>query len=181
MNKQVLALVAVLVTIAISSWAFKPIVNVSVDSPVSSSFGAGGVPDTYSEYTSQNGLTTYKIRRPLTLASTTPCAIQSPYATSTRKSWAVQVTTATATDVTTWTFATSTTAFATTSVYGTFSLAAGTQGSMVASTTATTTGKRTNDVDVVKPNTWFVVGMAGTVPAGTTNLQGTCSAVFEIL
>ena len=170
MNKKlVLALVAVLV---IATGAY--VLLRDSRAPL----GANPGPDSTSECTSQNGLTNCKTRKPLTTATTTPCAIKSPSATSTLVHASLQITTATST-ATTWTFASSTTAFATTSLYNTFSLASGALGTMVATTT-NITGVVTDDRTVFPPSSYLVWGVAGTVISGTTKLNGFCSASFLV-
>lgn len=106
----------------------------------------------------------------LTQATTTPCAIASPNATSSLTSMALflSVSSTTASIVT---FATSTTAFATTSLVMTQSVGANAQANLVWN------GGANNSV--VSPNTFVVVGMAG--GTGTFTPSGVCEATFQIL
>ena len=131
-------------------------------------------PDVMSPWIRVGGVTRYYARTTLN-ASTTACAIQAPVATSTLVQASVMVTTASST-ATTWTFAKATTAFATTTYLDSFSLASGIQGVMASS--ATTTGLDIKQT--MAPNTYFVVGVAGTVIADSTKLNGFCQAEFLV-
>lgn len=170
MNKNVLALVAVLVTIAISVWVFKPTVNVSVQTPPQ--FGAGGFPEGDNACTSSNGLTTCRTRKALNTASSTSCALLSPSSTSTLRATGFQVTTSTSTAVTI-TVATSSTAFATTTVYNTFALGSGQNVSLTQTPTTTTS-------QIMAPSTYVVWSAQGFVGAGTTKFLGTCYGEWTV-
>lgn len=157
----------VVALIAIGAYAFPRI---------QANLGAQPGPDLDSKCSTQNGMTICRERKALTTATTTPCAIKSPAATSTLAATYVAVTVASST-ATTWTFAKATSAFATTTYLDSFSLSSGVQGTMYSS--ATTTG-----VDIkqsIAPNTWFVVGRAGTTEADTTLFKGFCSAQFNVI
>lgn len=111
------------------------------------------------------------IRQSLTAATTTPCALQNPFtSTSTLIAWDMNVTTATS-SAGVLTLATSTTAYATTSAIATFSIAANAQGTRVWS--------GGNDVGVVAGSGYVVVGVQG-VAYGFT-YGGTCSGIFQTL
>ncbi len=168
-NSKVWAVLIVIAIIAISG-NFLPKGNTIVERLA----GARPGPDTDSQCTTQNGLQTCQTRRPLTLATTTPCAIKSPSATSTLVESGVIITTASST-ATTWVMAKATTPFATTTYLDLFSLSSGVQGALQSS--ATTTG-----IDIKQtfaPNTWFVVSKSGDTPAGVL-LAGQCSATFQV-
>lgn len=142
--------------------------------------GSVSSPDIQTNWLRVGGVMHEYRSRALATATTTPCAIISPAATSTLLAATLQVTTASST-ATTWTFATSTTAYATTSLYNTFSLASGALGSMVATTT-NITGVVTNDRTVFPPNTFLVWGVAGVSnPSDTSKLNGSCQAEFLVL
>ena len=147
--------------------------------------GANPGPDVDSECASQNGLETCKVRKGLTLATTTPCSVRSPTGTSTLVYTSLQITTATST-VTTWTLATSTNAFATTSALNAaYTLASGAEGSVQFTGTTTELGVNFEDFnthDLLPPNSWVVWGVAG-IGTSMSNalLLGTCSAEFNTL
>lgn len=110
------------------------------------------------------------VRYSLAAATTTPCAIQNPFnATSTVPLVAFNDTTATS-SAATLTFATSSTAFATTSAFATFTIGANVQG------TAVYTGTSTGQGPVVGPSQWVVIGGSG-VSYGYT-IGGSCTAKF---
>ena len=137
--------------------------------------GAVASPDIPSPYISWGGVAEYRAFAALKTATTTPCAIQTPAATSTFSFASFKVTTGTSTDATIWTIATSTTAFATTTLVGTFSLPAGATGEFAATSGATLI------TAPLLPNSWVVFGVAGTKPAGSSTLLGTCSAGFRLI
>lgn len=116
-----------------------------------------------------NGVTDFATRKVLTTATTTPCAIQSPAATSTLVSTSFNITTGTSTAAT-LTLATSTTPYATTSLITTFTVGSGAQ--------ATPNWDGGNNNALVSPNTYLVYGAAGAANPGFTYI-GTCNAVFR--
>lgn len=140
--------------------------------------GAVVGPDTYFEYIGNNDVQVYARRvSTLTQATTTPCAIKSPSATSTLVRGSFQLNTlATTTGPVIITLAKANTGFATTTSLGFVTVQAGKQGEA----TATTTGAH-----IFSPNTFFVVGAQGSVGvpagAGTFSLSGSCQASFERL
>lgn len=112
----------------------------------------------------------------LNVATITPCAIQNPFnATSTIIDAVFNVTTATS-SLAQMVFATSSTAFATTSILAVQSIPANAEATLVTGQSATST-----DIGVVLgPKDWVVIG---TGPASTADygytLGGTCSVVFQ--
>lgn len=143
--------------------------------------GAGGTgPDSSSPYVSNNGVFTYFARQALVTATTTPCAIATPSSTSTLLHASLQVTKGTTTDTTIWTLSKAATKFATTTKYGAWSLTGGLKGTMIATTTTQGAGPVVDEaLLVIAPNQFLVWGVAGTIPGDTTNLTGTCQAVFR--
>lgn len=133
----------------------------------------GTTPDVSSPYFAVNNVSHWYARGVLQ-ASTTPCAIQSPNATTSYAFTSLQVTTASST-ATTWTASRATTAFATTTQLAQFSLGSGALGSMIvnASTTVAIDG-----AGILPPNTWIVWGVAGTAIGDSTKLNGSCQAEF---
>lgn len=107
----------------------------------------------------------------VTTATTTICAILNPFsATSSVPYIAVNVTTGTST-LSTLNFATSTTAFATTSTFANYNIAANNQQ------TAVYTGTSTGQGPVVSPNGYLVIGATGGFTQGYV-YGGSCSAKF---
>lgn len=133
----------------------------------------GTSPDISSPYVSVNNVLHWYARGVLT-SSTTPCAIQSPNATTSYEFASAQITTS-STTATTWTVARALSAFATTTQLAQFSLGSGVMGSMIvnASTTAAVDG-----AGILPPNTWIVWGVAGTAIGDPTKLNGSCQAEF---
>lgn len=149
---------------------------VSVPQGQKATLGSITGPDITSPYLAINGVRS-EYRRSALIASTTPCALQSPNATSSYAFTSVQVTTASST-ATTWTAARALTAFATTTQLGQFSLSSAVLGSMYidASSTLAVDGG-----GILPPNTWIVWGVAGTAIADTTKLNGVCQAEFLVV
>lgn len=165
-NKIITAVLAVGVIVALWLGAQAPTQTVQT---VQSKLGALN-PDIISPYISFGGVQMYSARsNDLVQATTTVCALQSPASTSTLQFGSVQFSVASSTQASTITLAKATTAFATTTSLGKFVIAAGAQGTVIASTTPTL-----GDSVIFSPNTYFVVGMQG--GGGTFSPTGTCSA-----
>jgi hypothetical protein len=181
-KKIVVALISIVAFVAIivgfnSRPEVKDTTSTSVEQKETGAFPST---DITSERLSFNGIEKYYYRQALRTATTTPCSIKSPAATSTYTYDALKITTGTST-ATVWTFAKATTAFATTTQLGVFSLGSGAQGSMVASTSPSTGITLIDDTRVLAPNTWLVWGVQGTTISGTSKLLGVCSAEFTVL
>lgn len=135
--------------------------------------GAASSPDMpfqYLKWGAGFGIRLWPTANPLTVATTTVCAIQSPAATSTMLSGGVRMTTS-STTASTVTLAKATTAFATTTLIGSqVAVAANAQTMITASTTS-------DNIRIFGPSEWFVVGMQGGV--GSFSPVGTCHATFE--
>lgn len=140
--------------------------------------GALAGPDIASPFLKWGGLETWRGSMALNTATTTPCAIQAPSATSTLDFSSLTIQTASST-ATTWTVAKATTAFATTTpLRNNISLGSGAQGTMLH--IASTTAVAIDSVDVFGPNEWLVWSVAGTAVADTTKLNGICKASFHV-
>lgn len=117
------------------------------------------------------GITYTTSKATMTSGTSTPCAIASPAATTTLLLFTFKQTTATSSAVY-WDFATSTTAYATTSVFASRTALASTQN------TYSVVGGREQD-SIVSPSTYVVAKAGG---SNTTNnlitIAGTCTAVF---
>lgn len=168
--------VGVLVAVVIAIGVSYPKIQQSVPQVLGNIPG----PDIYLPYINLNGVQIWSTRQALALATTTPCAIKSPAATSTLEYASAMVTVASST-ATTWTVAKATTAFATTTKLGTFSLSSAVQGTMVASTTPVSgSALAVDEINTFAPNTYIVWSKAGDTPAGT-GLAGFCSAQFKVI
>ena len=132
------------------------------------SYGSVSGPDTSFDYYNENGVFHYQRVASLIAATTTPCVIKSPSATTTLETFTMNVTTGTST-APNLTLATSTITNATTSLV--FNKTYG------ASTQFTLNWHPTTENALVSPNIFVSVGAAG-VPYGFT-LVGTCSATFR--
>lgn len=160
--------------------------NVSVNVPkaekVDPTLGALTNPLLPTNYFGFGGVVLFAGGRPsqvsLVQASTTVCAIQAPAATSTLLSALVRFdlasSTAMAVDI-----AKSSTAFATTTKIGTtYTVAAGGQATIVASTTGSVAG----DATLFAPNQWLVVKMEAVGPKTALEVGnapvGSCKAVW---
>lgn len=137
----------------------------------------GNSPDVMSPYLRWGNVEHFAANVALATATTTPCAIQSPSATSTLvRSW-LQISTASST-ATTWTAAKAATAYATTTSLGTgIILASGAQGTMTASTTF---NGLVDDTQIIAPNNFIVWGVAGIGNLTTDKLLGRCGAEFVV-
>lgn len=140
--------------------------------------GALAGPDIASPFLKWGGVEVVNASMTLNTATTTPCAIQSPSATSTltHASLTVQVASSTAT---TWTLAKASTAYATTTRLSEFALSSGVQGTMVASTTPLS-APTVDEVRVIAPDTFLVWGMAGIGNLTSDKLTGICKASFTV-
>jgi hypothetical protein len=110
-------------------------------------------------------------RQTLTAATTTPCSILSPNATTSLIFADLNITTGTST-ATYWQMGTSTNAFATTSISATYSVASGVTPALIFDPTSGI------DSSIVAPNTYVVWKVGGVTIADSTKLLGTCQAIF---
>ena len=146
-----------------------PIVNV----PKQVQFGAVSGPDTYFPYVANNNSRVWTVRSTFTAATTTPCSLRAPAATTTLIFAGWQITTGTSTAATI-DLGTSTTAFSTTTnKVAAKSIAANAQGYAV----WTPAGGGVDD-NKMAPNEYVVVKTAGAGLSGYT-YQGTCTAEFR--
>ena len=133
---------------------------------------------------SVGGVSTCFARQGLALATTTPCSIKSPSATSTLVRTSVMVATATST-ATYWNVATSTTAYSTSSastIGAQIALPSGALGSIMYNSTTTSATTLVSDGLAIAPNTYLVWWVQGVDhPYDTTKLRGFCTATFQQL
>lgn len=146
----------------------------SANSNLLGSLTVNGAFTSVASTTSMGGATTTTLRIPLTQATTTVCAIQSPNATSTYLGFSVSfsVSSTTATKIA---IATSTSAFATTTFMTGGNLPANGQGAFVGTTSPFIFGVG-QGAGLIAPLTWTVVSMTG--GAGTFSPVGACTATF---
>lgn len=141
--------------------------------------GALAGPDIPSRYLNWGGVSEYKAKASLTTATTTPCALQSPSATSTLISAGIQLTVSSST-ATIWDIARSATPYATTTAFGTaYNVGASKTAFINASTSPTSSAP-----EVFAPNTYLVFGARAGITAGDTAgtgfvPAGVCHATFE--
>lgn len=142
---------------------------------VTNNVGAVSGPDRFSPdgCESVNGLKTCSTQVALRTATTTPCSIQTPSATSTLVRTSLVVKTATTTAIT-MRLATSTTAFATTTLKYSFALGSGEKGAMSWSPTTTENA-------IFGPNLYVVWAPTGFIGADTSLFLGSCQAEFKVL
>ncbi len=153
-----------------------------VKQAVDSTFGSASSPSVNGNCMDVNGVTRCSQRIAVRAATTTPCALKSPSATSTLASASVLLRTSSST-ATTWTLAKSANPFATTTSLGDHVVAGSAQAAILATTTATV---GLNDKTVFGPNTYLVVSEVGGITAGDAAgtgfvPAGSCNATFEIL
>lgn len=144
-------------------------------------YGSLAGPDIPFPYLNWGGVNTTQASMTMNQGTTTPCAIQAPAATSTLRlaSAAFAVSSSSATRITFAKAVTNPTA--TTTLISVGLLAAGVQGTVIASTTL---GAAVDDATTFAPNTWLVVGVAG----GDTGVNatgfvpvGVCKASWTVL
>lgn len=137
--------------------------------------GALSSPDIQSPYLSFGGVRRWAGWANFSAATTTPCSIQSPAATSTLVTASWQITTGTSTAATI-DLGTSTTRYSTTTnLVAAKSVGSGARGDA----NWTSAGGGVND-NVMSPSTWVVVKTAGAGLGGYT-YSGRCAAVFQEL
>lgn len=124
--------------------------------------GAVSGPDMPFSYLSWGGVEEYRLRQKMVTSTTTPCAIQSPAATSTLHFAYVDMDTSTSSNSIV-TIAKAASAFATTTGITTRAVTANTQAFIAASSSI-----------VFEPSQWLVVGMQGN--AGNYSPAGDCLA-----
>lgn len=172
-NKKV-AIVSLIFTALLFVLGFS-FLKTTPSSQVETATGAVSSPDILSPYISVGGMKEFSQNRSFATATNTPCAIQSPAATSTLKVAQAMITVASST-ATTWRLSTSTTPYATTTSYDYFALASGVQGSFTLNGSTSTTATYM----IVPPNTWFVWSVEGTAIGDATKLLGFCDAKFTV-
>lgn len=141
-------------------------------------FGAAAGPERTNECESRNGVEQCFKRSSLNISTTTVCAIRAPiHSTSTLDSASIKLTSNGAAAATVITIAKASTAFATTTSLGKGNLAAGAQGTIIATTTPL---DATDEDKTFAPGQYVVFGMQGGQP-GTFSPVGSCQATFEVM
>ena len=136
-------------------------------------FGSVTGPDTYFPYVANNNSRVWTVRQTFNSATTTPCSMRAPAATTTLAFAGWQITTGTSTAATI-DLGTSTTAYSTTTnLVAAKSIAASAQGYAYWRPAGGST-----DNAKMSPSEWVVVKTAGAGLSGYT-YKGTCTAVFQ--
>lgn len=136
--------------------------------------GSVASPDIMSPYFSFGGTRVWSAHNEtLKTSTTTVCALQSPAATSTLISASINFKYS-STTASTVTIAKGATAYATTTSFGDYDIAAGKSATAIASTTSTVA--IVDPMQVFAPSQWVVFGMAGGV--GNFSPTGSCQAVW---
>lgn len=178
--KDKIIIVGVLLALALGGFALTKPSKVVVQSPDGKSkevvVGSSNPVSVY-DYSVENGIETAYRKTSFTTATGTPCSIQSPNATSTLKytTWGNNTATDTAATIR---MATSTTPYATTTSYATFSIPANTQKYW--SWFGTTTASGGTLSGIFAPNTYIVFGAEGSSVGGFT-YSGSCQAEFTVI
>ncbi len=133
--------------------------------------GAAGF-DFINPYVNFNGVHLWPERKLLSTATSTPCAIKSPAASSTLLHASLQITTASST-ASTWVAAKAASAFATTTQLKSFSVGSANLASLNVNATTTDTELAT----IWAPNT-YIVWSNNVQPGDATKFNGVCQAVF---
>jgi len=121
--------------------------------------------------TNDRYVVTTAVRQPLLTATTTPCSILSPSDATTSIVYAsLNITTSTSTAIV-WELATSTTAYATTSLILSHKAVSGEQSDIVFA--------GGSDIGVVAPSTYINWKWGGAVVAGTAKLNGYCQLMLR--
>lgn len=192
MNNKIVSLVAV-IAFLLGGFALIKDKTVYVDqikernSEDGRTVGALTGPDIPYQYLCVGGICTYSYQASLATATTTPCRIKSPTATSSLISTDFNISTPTSTAAT-MALATTTEAlqYATTSVIAKFSFIASQPRTFSFPTStlaaAGTNGNLDGQAMTFAPNTWLVYSASGAVGSPTTNgftFGGTCQAQFR--
>lgn len=178
MKETLIALVGVIVgavlTVALGFFGSGASVGTEVRAPSVDQVTQNGLQIT----SRRNGDTNAGLRgnAALNTATTTVCAIQSPNATSTLISGYIQENVS-STTASTLTIAKASTAFATTTLINTVSVAAGASAVGIAASTTLSALEQTNRT--FAPSQWIVVGQAG--GTGTFSPTGVCGAQWLVV
>lgn len=149
--------------------------------PANNILGATPGADRYNLDECTNGFCHRYNHAAMVTATSTPCAFQSPSATSSLANFTAQVSSSTSVTATTYTLATSTTRYATTSIISYFGTTATNQRfngptttilSAAYGTLVYSAGASSSAETILPPNTWVVLGVQG----GTGNF-GTAAQV----
>jgi hypothetical protein len=154
---------------------------VVVQSSDGTTVGALTGPDIPYGYLCWGGVCEYRTARSISSATTTPCSIQSPNATSTIEFASFNITTATS-SVLAMDLATSTNAFASTTVLHSYTAIASAKGvwTFVASTTSTLLALDSEKI-VLPPKTWLVWKGAAATTYPYFTVVGGCQAGFRAM
>lgn len=176
MNRKnlIIAFLAGVAVIGVA-WGLSPSSTSVVEKTVERLGGTN--PDVISQYLNVGGVRHEYRRAALNTATTTPCALQSPAATSTLLHSALRIEVGTST-ATVWTVAKAANAFATTTAFDQFSLGSGAQGTMFVGSASSTAP---DEISVIAPSQYVVWGVQGTTIANSALLTGYCQAEFIVI
>lgn len=180
-NAILVAIAVITSVVLVAAFGFGGTKTETVVREVVEKVGALAGPDIASPYLRWGDLATYRTKLALNTATNTPCAIQSPAATSTFVSTTLRINVGSST-ATTWFASKGTSAYATTTNLGQFALGSGAQGTLyVATSTAQVAGvvMTVDSAAVFAPNTWIVWTVAGTAISDSSKFTGTCQAIFD--
>lgn len=155
-----------------------PVGKAGVSTVTTQSLGAVSTNIIDDNYFTVGGLTRYTKKQALKTATTTPCAIVTPAATTTLVRFGFRLTTGTSTDSTIWTASKATTPYATTTAFDSFTISGGAVGSGFVGAASSTIP---DEISIIAPNSYLVWGVQGTVPANSANLTGICQAELIVL
>lgn len=173
--KQIITIAAIslVMSVAVGYALFnKQVTTIVHQDGTTTTVGAYPGPDSSFPCESHNGVTTCSERRALLLGTTTPFAYRTPTATSTLRSLSCATTGATTTGQTFVLTKGSGMQASTTAISNSITVAAGANGSVVASSTPEL-------LRVFNPNSWVQFNAIG--GTGTSNLTGTCSIEVTII
>lgn len=164
----IIVVLAVGLLVSLGMWALAPKPIEKIVEKV----GAVASPEIMSDWFGVGGVHVYKHNVALTQSASTTCAIQSPAATSSLLSAGIRFGVGSTTEDLVVSLGRGTNQYSTTTALGAAVVLAGTQDTIIASTTPTAA-----EATVFPPLTWFNVKIG---PAGTGSVpEGACHATFE--
>ena len=178
MNKvTIIGAIAVLALLVGGYAVFKAPVNTTtyIDQNGDVQVGASSAPGIVGGCVDVEGINTCYTRRALSVGTTTSCAIRSPNATSTLKSFVARITGGHQVSVVANVTKGAAMQASTTAISTNTTIAAGAQATIIATTSATSAVEENNRT--FAPSNWVQANFQGGV--GTASTTGVCQAVFE--
>lgn len=182
MKKTLLIIVIALVAfvglvLGVRNYNRQGITVINPPGPPSKPIGSLTGPDISSRYLTVGGVRHEYRRVPLNTATTTPCALDTPAATSTLLHFSLRLTTASST-ASVWTAAKASTPYATTTAFDQFSVGSGAVATMFVGAASSTVP---DEVSVIAPSQYVVWGVQGSVISDAANWNGFCQAEFIVI